>query len=95
MDAHSQRNSEWNADKIFLICSQIVDSCTTLSHRMYELQHDEGRYFLHEHSKRIAVSVEEIQEMTGAKLMSVSRGTIPAKMITVLTRYRPIVLELI
>ena len=28
---------------------------------MYQLQHDEGR-------------VEEIQEMTGAKLMSVSRG---------------------
>ena len=38
--------------------------------RMYKLQHDEGRYFLHEHCQ----SVKEIQEMTGAKLMSVSRG---------------------
>ena len=46
--------------------------------RMYKLQHDEGRYFLHEHCQselpwRIDC-VEEIQEGTGAKLMSVSRG---------------------
>ena len=46
--------------------------------RMYKLQHDEGRYFLHEHCQselpRRKDCVEEIQEMTGAKLMSVSRG---------------------
>ena len=47
--------------------------------RMYKLQHDEGLYFLHEHCQSELPwrkdSVEEIQEMTGAKLMSVSRGT--------------------
>ena len=47
--------------------------------RMYKLQHDEGRYFLHEH-RHSELSwrkdcVEEIQEMTGAKLMSVDRGS--------------------
>ena len=46
--------------------------------RMHKLQHDEGRYFLHEHCESELPwrkdSVEEIQEMTGAKLMSVSRG---------------------
>ena len=46
--------------------------------RMYKLQHDEGRYFLHEHCQSELPwrkdCVEEIQEMTGAKLMSVSRG---------------------
>ena len=47
--------------------------------RMYKLQHEEGRYFLHEH-RHSELSwrkdcVEEIQEMTGAKLMSVDRGS--------------------
>ena len=46
--------------------------------RMYKLQHDEGRYFLHEHCQSELPwrkdCVEEIQEMTGAKLMSVRRG---------------------
>ena len=46
--------------------------------RMYKLQHDEGRYFLHGHCASELPwrkdCVEEIQEMTGAKLMSVSRG---------------------
>ena len=46
--------------------------------RMYKLQHDEGRYFLHEHFQSELPwrkdCVEEIQEMTGAKLMSVRRG---------------------
>ena len=48
--------------------------------RMYKLQHDEGRYFLHEHSQGELPwrkdCVEEIQEMTGAKLMSVSQGSL-------------------
>ena len=48
--------------------------------RMYELQHDEGRYFLHEHCQSELPwrkdCVEEMQEMTSAKLMSVSRGTL-------------------
>ena len=47
--------------------------------RMYKLQHDEGRYFLHEHCQSELPwqkdCVEEIQEMTGAKLMSVSQGS--------------------
>ena len=38
--------------------------------RMYKLQHDEGRYFLHEHRQSELPwrknCVEEIQEMTGA-----------------------------
>ena len=46
--------------------------------RMYKLHHDEGRYFLHEHCQSELPwrkdCVEEIEEMTGAKLMSVSRG---------------------
>ena len=46
--------------------------------RMYKLQHDEGRYFLHEHCQCELPwrkdCVEEIQEMTGANMMSVSRG---------------------
>ena len=46
--------------------------------RMYKLQHDEGRYFLHEHCQSELpwrkYCVEEIQEMTVAKLMSVRRG---------------------
>ena len=46
--------------------------------RMFKLQHDEGRYYLHEHCQSELPwrkdCVEEIQEMTGAKLMSVSRG---------------------
>ena len=46
--------------------------------RMYKLQHDEEWYFLHEHCQSELPwrkdCVEEIQEMTGAKLMSVSRG---------------------
>ena len=46
--------------------------------RMYKLQHDEGRYFLHEHCQCELPwrkdCVEEIQEMTGAKLMPVRRG---------------------
>ena len=46
--------------------------------RMYKLQHEEGRYFLHEHCQselpRRKDCVEESQEMTGAKLMSVSQG---------------------
>ena len=45
---------------------------------MYKLQHDEGRYFLHEQCQSELPwrkdCVEEIQEMTGAKLLSVSRG---------------------
>ena len=47
--------------------------------RMYKLQHDEGRYFLHEHCQGELPwrkdCVEEIQEMTGAKLMSVNQGS--------------------
>ena len=46
--------------------------------RMYKLQHDEGRCFLHEHCQGELPwrkdCVEEIQKMTSAKLMSVSRG---------------------
>ena len=46
--------------------------------RMYKLQYDEGRYFLYEHCQSELpwrkICVEEIQEMTGAKLMFVSRG---------------------
>ena len=46
--------------------------------RVYKLQHGEGRYFLHEHCQSELPwrkdCVEETQEMTGAKLMSVSRG---------------------
>ena len=46
--------------------------------RMYKLQHDEGPYFLHEHCQSELPwrkdCVEEIQEMKGAKLMSVRRG---------------------
>ena len=46
--------------------------------RMYKLQHDEGRHFLHEHCQSELPwrkdCVEEVQEMTGAKLMSVRRG---------------------
>ena len=46
--------------------------------RMYKLQHDEGRYFLLEHCQSQLPwwkdCVEEIQERTAAKLMSVSRG---------------------
>ena len=46
--------------------------------RMYKLQHDKGLYFLHEHCQSELPwrkdCVEEIQEMTGAKLMSVRRG---------------------
>ena len=42
--------------------------------RLDKLQHEEGRYFLHEHSQGELPwrkdCVEEIQEMTGAKLMS-------------------------
>ena len=48
--------------------------------RVYKVQHDEGRYFLHEHRQselpRRKDCVEEIQEMTGAKLMSVSHGSL-------------------
>ena len=47
--------------------------------RMHKLQHEEGWYFLHEHCQSELPwrkdCVEEIQEMTGAKLMSVSRGS--------------------
>ena len=47
--------------------------------RMYKLQHEEGRDFLHEHCQSELPwrkdCVEEIQEMTGAKLMSVSQGS--------------------
>ena len=47
--------------------------------RMYKLQHEEGRCFLHENCQSELPwrkdCVEEIQEMTGAKLMSVSRGS--------------------
>ena len=50
--------------------------------RIYNLQHDEGRYFLHEHRQSELPwrkdCVEEIQEMTGAKLMSVSQGSLQA-----------------
>ena len=44
-----------------------------------KLQHNDGRYFLHEHCQSELPwrkdCVEEIQEMTGAKLMSVRRGS--------------------
>ena len=48
--------------------------------RLYKLlQHEEGRYFLHEYCQSELPwrkdCVEEIQEMTGAKLMSVSQGS--------------------
>ena len=46
--------------------------------RMNKWQHEEGRYFLHEHRQSELPwrkdCVEEIQEMTGAELISVSRG---------------------
>ena len=46
--------------------------------RMYKLQHDERRYFLHEHCQSELPwrkdCMEEIQEMTGAKLMSVCQS---------------------
>ena len=46
--------------------------------RMYKLQHEAGRYFCMKHCQSELTwqrdCVEEIQEMTGAKLMSVSRG---------------------
>ena len=46
--------------------------------RMYKLQHEEGRYFMHEHCQSELPwrkdCVEEIQEMTSAKLMSVNQG---------------------
>ena len=46
---------------------------------MYKLQHDEDRYFLREHCQRELRwrkdCVEEIQEMTGAKPMFVTRGS--------------------
>ena len=55
-----------------------MTSCTQSVCRMYTLQHNEGRYFLHEHCQSELPwrtdCVEEIQEMTGAKLLSVSRG---------------------
>ena len=48
--------------------------------RMFKLQHDEGRHFLHEHRQSELPwrkdSVEEIEEMTGAKLMFVSQGSL-------------------
>ena len=47
--------------------------------RMYKLQHEEGRYFLHEQWQSDLPwrkdCVEEIQELTGAKLTSVSQGS--------------------
>ena len=46
--------------------------------RMDKLQHEEGRYFLHEYCQSELPwrkdGVEEVQEMTGAKLMSVNQG---------------------
>ena len=46
--------------------------------RMHKLQHDKGRYFLHEHCQSELPwrkdCVEEFQEMTGAKLMFVGLG---------------------
>ena len=46
--------------------------------RMYKFKHDEGGYFLHEHCQSelpwLKDCVEEVQEMTSAKLMSVRRG---------------------
>ena len=46
---------------------------------MFKLQHDEGRYFLHEHRQSELPwredCVEEIQDMIGAKLMSASQGS--------------------
>ena len=46
---------------------------------MYKLQHEEGRYFLHEHRQSELrwrkECAEEIQEITGAKLMSVNQGS--------------------
>ena len=46
--------------------------------RMYKFKHDEGGYFLHEHCQGelpwLKDCVEEVQEMTSAKLMSVRRG---------------------
>ena len=56
-----------------------MSSCMQLVCRMYKLQHEEGRYFLHEHGQSELPwpkdCVEEIQELTGAKLMSVSQGS--------------------
>ena len=47
--------------------------------RMYRLQHEEGRYFLHEHLESELPWredwVNEVQEKTGAKLMSVNQGS--------------------
>ena len=47
--------------------------------RMYKMQHEEGRYFLHEHCQSQLPwrkdCVEEIQEMIVAKLMSVSQDS--------------------
>ena len=58
-------------------CTEPEYTCSLFC-RMYKLQHDEGRYFLHEHCQSELPwrkdCVEEIQEMTGVKLMFVSRG---------------------
>ena len=54
--------------------------------RMYKLQHEKGRYFLHEHGPSELPwpkdCVEEIQEMTGAKLMSFNQGSCSLPSIT-------------
>ena len=46
--------------------------------RMYRLQHEEGQYFLHEHQQSKLPwredCVSEVQELTGANLMSVNCG---------------------
>ena len=46
---------------------------------VYKLQHEEVRYFLHERSQSQLLwrkyCVEEVQEMTGAKLMSCNQGS--------------------
>ena len=47
--------------------------------RMYKLQHEEGRYFLHKHCQSEwpwrKDCGEEVQEMNGVKLMSVNQGS--------------------
>ena len=47
--------------------------------RMYRLQHEEGWYFLHEHLESELPwredCVNEVQEKTGAKLVSVNQGS--------------------
>ena len=82
-DVEMRNEAFWKivAEKPFLLMgAHPCASWRSKSSRMYKLQHDEGRYLLHEHCQSELLwrkdCVEEIQEMTGAKLMSVIRGNL-------------------